>query len=263
MTKRKTNFWVGAAAAAWMIGLTVSATAFRFQRSQQERQDQVQLAQLTQVPEESQKSTEVKRCPEPARPEKRDLFDGKSLQGWKVLTEDTFEDHGKVTVEKGVIRLEKGTPATGIRWTKKFPRTNYEVSLQARRVDGSDFFCGLTFPIGKAYCTLIVGGWGGSVVGLSNVDHMNASENATTNGMSFKDEQWYTIKLRVTGKAVKVWIDDDEMIDQNVPEHEFDIWWEQEPARPFGVATWYTGAELQNIVLRELKVREQGAEADK
>ena len=59
--------------------------------------------------------------------------------------------------------------------TADFPREDYEVSLEARRLEGTDFFCGLTFPVGKEPCTLIIGGWGGTTVGLSNVDDYSAA----------------------------------------------------------------------------------------
>ena len=55
-------------------------------------------------------------------------------------------------------------------WTKDFPKTDNELSLEAMRADGTDFSCGLTFPVGSSPCTLIVGGGGGSVVGLSSLD---------------------------------------------------------------------------------------------
>src|SRR5687768_17187826 len=92
------------------------------------------------------------------------LFDGKTLQGWESTD---FAGKGTVTVENGEIRIGLGY-MTGITLTNTndLPRMNYEVSLDAMRVDGSDFFCGLTFPVGKDYCSFIVGGWGGGVVGL-------------------------------------------------------------------------------------------------
>lgn len=61
------------------------------------------------------------------------------------------------------------------------PVMNYELSLEAMRVDGSDFFCGLTFPVGSNFCSFIVGGWGGGVVGLSSLNSEDASQNETTN----------------------------------------------------------------------------------
>ena len=75
------------------------------------------------------------------------------------------------------------------------------------RLDGSDFFCTTTFPVGKDYCSLVVGGWGGAVVGLSNVDYADASENATTKTMGFKDNQWYRVRIRVSDAAIEAWID--------------------------------------------------------
>src|SRR5262249_39791253 len=106
----------------------------------------------------------------------RSLFDGKTLAGWKATV---FGGEGKVAVEKGQIILQRGAPLTGITWAggpPELPRMSYEVSLDAMKVDGSDFFCGLTFPVGPDPCSFIVGGWGGGVVGLSSLDGMDASE---------------------------------------------------------------------------------------
>ena len=47
---------------------------------------------------------------------------------------------------------------TGVTWTRDFPKSNYEIRLEAMRVEGSDFFCGLTFPYQKAHATLVLGG---------------------------------------------------------------------------------------------------------
>jgi hypothetical protein len=179
------------------------------------------------------------------------LFDGKSLRGWRILTEKAFAGHASVTIENGLIILERGELQTGIAWAGDFPRENYEVELDAMRIDGGDFFCGMTFPVGNEPCTLIVGGWGGSVVGLSNVDGMHAAENQTTTGVFFDNDRWYHIRLRVTDR-IEVWIDDEKKIDLAREGHRFDVWWEQEPAQPFGIATWDTGAALRNIRVRKL-----------
>ena len=65
------------------------------------------------------------------------------------------------------------------------------------RVEGSDFFVGLTFPVRDSHASLIVGGWAGSVVGISSIDGRDASENETTEVMKFKNGQWYKFRLRV------------------------------------------------------------------
>jgi len=180
------------------------------------------------------------------------LFDGKTLSGWRVLTEKAFVGHKEVRVDNGTIVMERGQLQTGIGWDGAFPRENYEVSLEAKRTDGHDFFCGMTFPVGDEPCTLIVGGWGGSVVGLSNVDHMHAAENMTTNSMSFENDTWCSVHLRVTTKKIDIWIQDQHMISLDREGRSFSVWWEQEAARPFGIANWDTGSALRNVRFRRL-----------
>ncbi|MCP3695110.1 MAG: DUF1080 domain-containing protein, partial [Planctomycetaceae bacterium] len=175
------------------------------------------------------------------------LFDGKQLGQWEVIKKNDFEKHGKVTIKNGSIALPAGQPATGIRWKGPFPRNHYEVSLQTRRTKGSDFFCGLTFPFNDSYLSLIIGGWGGGVTGLSNIDNMAAVENETTGYLDVKDNRWYQVRLRVTPKRIQAWIDQEEILDMETEGHKFSIWWEQEPVRPFGIASWYTATEVRQI----------------
>jgi hypothetical protein len=177
------------------------------------------------------------------------LFDGRTLDGWEVLEKFSFKAHGAVAVAEEQIVLEAGSPATGIRFAGEVPTDDYELSLEAMRVAGGDFFCGLTFPVGEAPCTLIVGGWGGGVVGLSNVDGQPAVENETTRFMQFKEGQWYKVRLRVAGGRIAAWIDDEQVVDLATAKRKFSVWWEQEPARPLGIATWHTKAALRNIRL--------------
>ena len=192
----------------------------------------------------------------PADKPTKKLFNGKDLTGWKVVDESVYKRHGEVTVVDGEIRLAKGSPGTGISYPGELTKINYEVTLEAKRVAGGDFFCGLTFPIKESYCTLILGGWGGSVTGLSNVDGMSAVDNETSEIFPFKDDQWYKVRLRVTEKQVEAWVDDRVIVRLPLADRDFDIWWEQEPIRPFGVATWYTSAALRNIQFTTLEAVE-------
>jgi len=180
------------------------------------------------------------------------LFNGKDLAGWKIQDRYEFSDHGKVYVKDGVLYLDEGKPMTGIQWPGEFPKSNYEVSLEAMRTSGSDFFVGMTFPVGDSWATWINGGWGGNVVGLSNVDEYNASENQTSRGMNFKDKQWYRFRLRVSDERIETWIDDEQVINLERKGHKFSVWEEQAPIKPFGVATWYTGGALRNFTLKRL-----------
>ena len=217
-------------------------------------------ATVTLVAQEPPRRTDTKGSPDrttagktaakktPAK--KQRLFDGKSLDGWTVVGQFDFARHGKVRVIGGAMELQAGEPGTAVRWSGKFPRDNYEVTLQAMRVEGDDFFCGLTFPVGKEYCSLILGGWGGMVVGLSNIDGQSAVENETTQAEKFKPKTWYSIRLRVVPKAIEVWLDNESLIRVERKDREFSIWWEQEPVRPFGIATWRTTGRFRNIELR-------------
>ena len=177
------------------------------------------------------------------------LFDGKTLAGWKT---SDFAGHGNVDIEDGKILLEIGTELTGITWAGSLPKVDYEITLEAMRVEGHDFFCGLTFPVGDSPCSLIVGGWGGSTVGLSSVDGLDASENETASYRSFKDNQWYTIRVRVTGKQIQAWIDKEQVVDLDYRDRKISIRFEVEPSEPLGIATWCTGAALRNIRLKKL-----------
>lgn len=180
------------------------------------------------------------------------LFDGKSLEGWKIIEGADFAARGAVKVEDGAIVMGEGAPMTGIAWQGEVPRDDYEIELEGMRRSGSDFFCGLTFPVDMAQCTWINGGWGGSVVGLSNVDDMNASENETTRGIHFENGRWYKLRLRVTRERIQAWIDEVSVFDLARANRRFSIWWEQRPLTPLGIGTWYTGAALRNIRLRSL-----------
>jgi hypothetical protein len=187
---------------------------------------------------------------EPKPDSARELFNGEDLDGWKIIEDQDFKRHGAVTVEEGQIVLEAGQPATGIVWKEMPPAGEYEISLEARRLAGDDFFCGLTFPIGDEFASLIIGGWGGGVTGLSNINGMSAVENETTGYQQFKKDEWYAIRLRVTEEKVEAWIGEEQIVDVERKEKRFAVWWEQEPARPLGIVTWNTKGAVRKIVLK-------------
>jgi hypothetical protein len=177
------------------------------------------------------------------------LFDGESLSGWKVLE---FGGDGEVSVENGSLELGFGEMLTGVRYEKEFPRTGYEVSLEARRTEGIDFFCALTFPVADSHCSFIVGGWAGAVVGLSCLDGQDASSNETTKYMAFDDDRWYRIRVRVEEERISAWIDDEQVVDVDITDREIDIRIEADLCKPLGLAAWQTTAEMRNIRYRRL-----------
>lgn len=177
------------------------------------------------------------------------LFDGKTLKGW-VPTD--FAGKGEVEVKDGAIQLREGV-MTGVNYTNPVPKMDYEVSYDACRVSGSDFFASLTFPVGDSWCTLITGGWGGGVVGLSSLDNMDASENETTQFVNFENGKWYNFRVRVTKNKIEAWIDGKQIIKVNTTEKRVSLRpGEIEASKPFGFATWSTAGAIKNIKLKRL-----------
>jgi hypothetical protein len=180
------------------------------------------------------------------------LFDGKTLTGWKVEEEGELSPHGEVKAEDGTLRLPAGMPFTAIRCAAKLPTENFEIAADALRLSGGDIFCGLTFPVGPGHVTLVLGGWGDTVVGLSNVDGENASNNETTKSRGFDNERWYRVRVRVSDAKIEAWIDHDQVVDLQRLGRRFDVYPQLEPIRPFGFFAWSTDSRLRNIQFREL-----------
>ncbi len=187
------------------------------------------------------------------KPDWHSLFDGKSLGEWKA---SKFATQGEVTVKDGQIEIGFGDGCSGITWTGKFPKTNYEIRVEASRVDGTDFFCGLTFPVGDDPCSFICGGWGGAVCGLSSIDGEDASSNDTTKVKDFQKGKWYTIRVRVTKDRISAWIDDQQFVDQPLADRKISIRSEVEASKPLGIATWRTTGAVRKVEWRKLSDEE-------
>ena len=178
------------------------------------------------------------------------LFDGKTLGHWQSTK---FGGEGAIKVENGQMVLDAGRTLTGVTWTgPKLPTTNYELALQAMRVEGRDFFAGVTFPVAESFCSLILGGWGGTVIGLSSINSEDASQNSTSQSREFELGRWYNVRIRVTTAKIEVWLDDRQIINQDLQGNRITIRMEMEPSTPLGIATWKTKGALRDIRLRRL-----------
>ena len=187
------------------------------------------------------------------------MFDGQTLTGWR---ETDYGDGGRrVEARTGLILLKRGSPFTGINWTNDAPKVNYEISLEAMRVNGSDFFCGLTFPVKDSFGTLIVGGWGGSIVGISSLDGADASENETTQYISFETGRWYRIRLRVTEQKIEAWVEQKKVVNATITGRKVSLrFGDIELSKPLGIACWDTGGAVREIKLRRIATPDSPAE---
>ena len=180
----------------------------------------------------------------------RELFDGKTLAGFRVTD---FGDGGSVIVTNGLLLFNRGNPFVGVNVTSSLPSMNYEVAFDAMRVTGSDFFCGLTFPVRDACCSLIVGGWGGGLVGLSNLDGADASENETVTFVSFEPGRWYRIRLKVTEQKIEAWIEQKKVVNLTTSGRKLSVrFGEITKSQPFGLVSWETGAAYRAIKIRSV-----------
>ena len=182
----------------------------------------------------------------------KELFDGKTLQGWKTPNTGFFTGAGKVYVKDGMIVMEMGETMNGVTWTGDVPRDNYELQYEGSRLQGADFFATVTFPVGKDQCSLVAGGWGGTVVGLSSIDYYDAGDNLTTRFHDFKEKQWYKFRVRVTPAKIEAWIGDEQLVNQERKDHKIGIRMECELSCPLGFATYCTTGAVRNIRLRKL-----------
>jgi len=186
------------------------------------------------------------------------LFDGKTLGKWKKTK---FGGEGEVGVKDGAIFLEMGNDLTGIHWPMDAPyhKMNYEIELEGQRFEGGDFFVGLTFPVNDKNASLICGGWGGTVVGISSLDGFDASENETAVYKDFKPKVWYRFRLRVTEKRIEAWIDNELMVEADIEGRKISVRPEVELSIPLGFCTWRTTGVLRNIRVRKLTEAELAA----
>ena len=161
----------------------------------------------------------------------------------------TWNDDGR-SLEIGV-----GADMNGVRWAGPLPVVPYEIELDARRLLGGDFFCALTFPARseKECLTLVVGGWGGSLVGVSSLDDLDASENSTASQREFSNNRWYHIRVAVGTERLQAWIDTDQVVDLETTGRKLSLRpGPIEACAPFGLATWITRGEVRGVRWRKL-----------
>lgn len=192
----------------------------------------------------------------PKGPVRWELF-GKDLIGhWK---EAEMLNSGGVRQEADGYTLKAGSPMTGIvfpTWEKDgLPLTRYRVTYEAMRVSGKDFFGSLTFPAGGVdrCVTFVLGGWGGSQVGISSIDGLDASMNATGSEQKFEDGKWYRIRIEVTPETLFVWLDNRSIAKAIIAKADLTLRsGEIDRCVPFGFASYGTEGRIRNCTVEVL-----------
>jgi hypothetical protein len=182
-----------------------------------------------------------------------EIMSGTLLEEWQ---EAEITGSGGIAKDPEGITLKAGAPMTGVTfpaWEKlALPLSGYRVTYEAMRVEGADFFGSLTFPVGslQSHLTLVLGGWGGSLVGLSNLDGLDASENGTGSSHRFENGQWYRVLLEVRAESLQVWIDDKRVILQSLQGKQLSLrHGDIDRCLPFGFATFGSTGKIRNVTV--------------
>lgn len=182
----------------------------------------------------------------------RTLFwSGESIRDWTVT--DFGTQRAVSAVEQG-WQLAAGYPLTGVHSTaRQWPVSDYEIEFEFRRIDGHDFPCCLTFPVDQSHVSLVIGGWGGTLCGLSCIAGQDASHNETQSHITLNDAQWYRTRVRVTADRIQAWLDDQVLVDQKTEGLELSVRNEVRLSRPLGICSFETTAQFRNFKIFSLR----------
>jgi hypothetical protein len=97
------------------------------------------------------------------------------------------------------------------------------------------------------------------VVGISSIDGADASENETSQYVTFEAGRWYRIRVRVSEQKIEAWIEQKKVVDlltagRKITTRFGDI----ELSKPFGLASWSTSSAFREIRIRSV----EGPEAE-
>ncbi len=194
--------------------------------------------------------------PEPVRPTSWDLLSPGHAAGWRSAG---IPDQGEARVRDGEIHLAAGLPMTGIAFAgweaAGLPGTGYAVEYEAMRVEGEDIFGMLTFPVAShaAHATFVLGGWGGTLTGISSIDFADASENSTRGEQRFANGRWYRVRLEVRPEDLRAWVEGRLVVNASIKGRKVSL----RPGfidhcLPFGFATWNTAARIRAVKVEKL-----------
>ena len=180
-----------------------------------------------------------------------DLLEGPSWD-WRVFESTKYLKAGAVKFEDGIMTIAAGEPFSGAALTDPVYSDYYELSLEARRTAGSDIFCGIYFPVGDSHCSVVLGGWGNSLSGLSMLDGLSAAENETAYPQSFGNDKWVKVQLKVLPESLTLMADGETVIHLDREGRELTPYLGLEMFHPLGFFTYESAAEIRNARITRL-----------
>lgn len=172
-------------------------------------------------------------------------------EAWQATS---FGGEGEIEFLADAVELGFGSPLTGLHWAGDLPLgPAYQLEVEASRIDGTDFFCGLNFPIGESAATVVLGGWGGALCGLSCIDGLDASMNATRSFQSFEPGESVRLRVEVSARQVRAWLDEEPLFVIERGGAQFELRTEVTPGGRLGISSFQTRARIHAVRWRALK----------
>lgn len=186
-----------------------------------------------------------------------DLLDDKNAALWQQAG---IPDEGRISVAKGELTMSIGAPMTGCKfpnWTGLgLPGTSYSISYEATRVEGDDIFAMCTFPVSShdAHATFVLGGWGGTVTGISSIDFSDANENSTRGEQRYENGVWYRVRIEVRPEDIRALVNDRPMVNVSIKGRKVGLRTGFiDHCLPFGFATWNTMGKVRKVKVNVLR----------
>lgn len=184
------------------------------------------------------------------------LLEGDAIKLWQPAG---IPDEAPMSVNAGVLTLPAGQPMTGAKWTgwtEQLPGTDYGIEYEAMRVEGEDIFGMVTFPVGshQSHATFVLGGWGGTVTGISSIDFKDANENQTRAEQRFENGRWYKVRIEVRPEDLRAWVEGRLVVNATIKGKKVGL----RPGfidhcLPFGFASYGTTGKIRAVVLEPLR----------
>ncbi len=185
-----------------------------------------------------------------------DLLSVEFIQAWQPAG---IPDEGMINAKLDELSVGIGLPMTGAKWTRwnkaGLPQTSYQIEYETMRSEGEDIFGMCTFPVGshQSHATFVIGGWGGTLTGISSIDFKDASENQTRGEQTFENHRWYRVRIEVRPEVLRAWVNDKPVVNASIKGRQVTL----RPGfidhcLPFGFATWNTHAKIRKVLIRLL-----------
>jgi hypothetical protein len=187
---------------------------------------------------------------------------------WELLSGDLASSWASAGIEGDVgfeiaseeLNQPASRPMSGARFERwreqKMPVVDYTIEYEAMRVEGTDFFGTVTFPVRslETCASLVVGGWGGALVGISCIDTYDASENTTRSEQKIENGKWYHFRIEVRAEEIKVWMDGRIVVNTSISGRKVSLRsGDIGKCAPFGFATYLSTGKVRGVLITKLR----------